>query len=92
MYWKLTGNNLERTEDTLGKKDAAISHSSSFVIPTFIFHDDRLTALEAIVTYLKEKEMLNYHAIGVVLNRDERNIWTVYNRSKKKRGIADAAK
>jgi hypothetical protein len=69
-----------------------ISNSSNFVIPTFIFQDDRLTVLEAIVTYLKEKEKLNYHEIGVVMNRDERNIWTVYNRSKKKRGISNAAK
>ncbi len=77
--------NLKKIADA--KEERVISPSSNFLIPSFIFHDERLSVLEAIVAYLKEKENLTYHEIGLVMNRDERNVWTEYARSKKKRGI-----
>ncbi len=49
-------------------------------IPSSIFKNRKLTIFEAIVVYLKEKEM-KYSEIGKLLNRDQRNIWTIYNRS-----------
>jgi hypothetical protein len=54
------------------------------LIPVSIFKKEKLTPFEAMVKYLKEEKNLNYRQIGKLLNRDERNIWTVYNRSKKK--------
>ena len=54
-------------------------------IPIRILRDRSLSVLEAIVEFLKEEKELSFHEIGVLLNRDERNIWTVYNRAKKKR-------
>ncbi len=54
-------------------------------IPIHIFQDRTLSVLETIVEYLKEKLKLNYHEIGVLLNRDERTIWTCYHRAKEKR-------
>ncbi len=78
-------HNLKKIVDA--KEERVISPSSNFLIPSFIFHDDRLSVLEAIVAYLKEKENLTYHEIGLIINRDERNVWTEYARSKKKRGI-----
>lgn len=78
-------HNLKKIADA--KEERVISPSSNFLIPSFIFHDERLSVLEAIVAYLKEKENLTYHEIGLVMNRDERNVWTEYARSKKKRGI-----
>jgi hypothetical protein len=56
------------------------------VIPSHILRDRKLSALEAIIEYLKEVRKLNYREISTILNRDERNIWTIYNRAKKKRG------
>ena len=43
-----------------------------------------LTPLESIVRYLKEEQKLNFHKIGILLNRNERNIWHTYNSSRKK--------
>lgn len=54
-------------------------------IPSSVFCDRVLSPLEAVVEYLKDKEGFSYSEIGKILNRDERNIWTVYNRAKKKR-------
>jgi hypothetical protein len=53
-------------------------------IPLDILRDRNLSVLESIVEYLKNKG-LSFHEIAILLNRDERNIWTVYNRAKKKR-------
>ena len=52
-----------------------------------IFRDRKLSILEVLVEYLKDKKELSYHEIAVLLNRDDRTIWTVYSRVKKKRGI-----
>jgi hypothetical protein len=53
-------------------------------IPTSIFLDRTISVLEAITKYLKEEKNLTYHQIAVLLNRDDRTIWTCYNRAKKK--------
>ena len=55
------------------------------MIPSIIFKDRTLSVLEIISEYLKEEKGLTYHEIAEVLNRDDRTIWTCYNRSKKKR-------
>ena len=55
-------------------------------IPSFIFKDRRLAALESVVVYLKDSLGYNYAQIGRFLNRDQRTIWTTYNRAKKKLG------
>jgi hypothetical protein len=53
-------------------------------IPTSIFLDRTISVLEAITKYLKEERNLTYHQIAVLLNRDDRTVWTCYNRAKKK--------
>ena len=53
-------------------------------IPSNILTDRSVSVLEAIVKYLKEKKRLTYHEIAVLLNRDDRTIWTVYQRARKK--------
>ena len=55
-------------------------------IPSHIFKNRKLKVLEALVKYLKEERQLSYHEIAVLLNRNDRTIWTVYSRVKKKNG------
>lgn len=57
-------------------------------IPTFIFKDRTLAALEAIVVYLKDSQGMTYAQIAKLVNRDQRTIWTTYTRAKKKIGAA----
>lgn len=57
---------------------------SKFYLDFSIFRNNKLTTFEAIVKYLKEEKGFTYRKIGLILGRDERNIWTVYNRGKKK--------
>lgn len=58
----------------------------SFFIPSEILRDRTLSVLESIIEYLKEVRKLSFVEISKVINRDERNVWTIYNRAKKKRG------
>ncbi len=58
---------------------------SPYSIPVSILQDRKLSVLENISSYLKDTFGLTYHAVAVLLNRDDRTIWTVYQRAKKKR-------
>ena len=78
------------------KKGVLLVHnlitSESVLIPTSIFRDRRLSVFEAVVKYLKEERQLNYHQISQILGRDERNIWTIYDRLRKKNLALDREK
>lgn len=57
----------------------------SLALPTSIFRDRELSVLEAIAEYLKDKKGMRYSEIAQLLNRDDRTIWTSYQRAKQKR-------
>ena len=57
---------------------------SEYYLPISIFKERKLSVLETIAVYLKEECNLSFHQIAVLLNRNDRTIWTVYNRGKKK--------
>lgn len=52
-------------------------------VPLSIFKDRRLSILEALAHFLKNFDM-KYSEIARLLNKDQRTIWTVYSRAKKK--------
>ena len=49
------------------------------------FVDLPLTVFESVVYHLKEDKKLRFRKIAKLLNRDERNIWTVYHRALRKK-------
>jgi len=62
-----------------------LDDSSEKKIPVEIFRNAKLSVLENLVAYLKENLMLNYRQIAILLHRDERTVWTVYQRALKKK-------
>ena len=62
-----------------------VEEISPYSIPVKILQDRSLSVLENIVSYLKDSFNLAYHKIAVLLNRNDRTIWTVYQRAKKKK-------
>jgi len=78
--------NIWHIYDQARKKHAErfILKKDALWIPLSIFSKTRLSALEAIVVYLKEETSLNYHEIALLLKRDDRTVWTVYQRARKK--------
>ena len=62
-----------------------VEEISPYSIPVSILQDRNISVLENIAVYLKDTFGLTYHNIAVLLNRDDRKIWTVYQRAKKKK-------
>jgi len=62
-----------------------VEEISPYSIPVSILQDRNISVLENIAVYLKDTFGLTYHNIAVLLNRDDRTIWTVYQRAKKKK-------
>jgi hypothetical protein len=52
--------------------------------PLEIFHKKKLSALESAALYLKQKYQLSVREVGLLLNRNERTIWTVLHRAEVK--------
>ena len=61
------------------------SAASDINVPAEKFSSRELTIFESLVDYLKSIGLAN-HEIAVRLHRDDRTIWSVYDRAKKKRG------
>jgi len=66
------------------KEKIALSFEDVIEIPIDIFKNRTLAPLESITSYLKDNKGLSFHEIAVLLNRDDRTIWTCHNRAKKK--------
>jgi len=75
-------NAYNKSKQKFSKK---LNVKESLLIPIPILRNLNFTLLENIVSYLKENLELSYHEIAVLLQRDDRTIWTVYKRAKKKR-------
>lgn len=71
--------------NSIKKMPESLDVSNSKKIPLKIFENKKLSILENIITFLKEKMLLSNHQIAVLVKRDDRTIWTVYQRSLKKR-------
>ena len=60
--------------------------STDVSVPLSVFTGQK-SILESIVSYLKEVKQLRNKKIAQLLNKNSANVWTVYNRSKKKANI-----
>ena len=65
------------------KEELNIKETDIFV-PISKFKDKNFTILESLILFLKEKGM-KYSEIAKLLERDQRNIWTIYSRIIKKK-------
>ncbi len=61
-----------------------IIKKAEFSLSTAIFQNRRLSFLESIVVYLKEIQKLRYVDIATLINRDQRTVFTAYQRACKK--------
>jgi hypothetical protein len=66
------------------KAKFVLTEIAPYSIPVSILKDRKLSVLENIVSYLKDSFGLTYHKIALLLSRDDRTIWTVYQRANKK--------
>ena len=57
---------------------------TQYTIPLTALQSDKLSILELIVTYLRVTYGLSFRSIGELLKRNERTVWTSYDRARKK--------
>ncbi len=62
----------------------SVSHEN-IMIPFSAFYPE-LTVFESVVYYLKDNYNLKYKNVAQLLKRNERTIWTIYQRARKKLG------
>ncbi len=85
LLLKRNEKNIWHTYSNAKKKHvAALKVSpSKYFIPVSIFQTE-LSMLENLVVYAKEHLNLTYHNIALLLERNDRTIWTMYQRAKRK--------
>lgn len=74
-----TYNNSKKMKKTKKKS----SKKSKKTVPISIFSEKKLSILESVIIYLKERGM-NHAEIASLLKRDQRNIWTLAKRAEEK--------
>ena len=57
---------------------------TKLTIPLSEFQEDGLTVLERVVVYLKDKKHKKYSEISKMIDRDQRNVWTIYSKASSK--------
>jgi len=72
--WTAYKKSQEKQRELLSIKETKV------LLPISIFKDRRFTVFESIVWYLRGKGM-KYSEIAELLDRNQRNIWTVYSRA-----------
>lgn len=82
---KLKVNRIRNKEKNPKLKKDSSKSTAEILLPTHIFQDRDVSVLEAISEYMKDSMGLSYHEIAQMLSRDDRTIWTCYNRAKIKR-------
>ena len=75
--WTAYNKSKQKQPNAIKIKQSKIQLSIS------IFQNKKLTMLEALAIYLKNQN-LNYKEIGELLDRDQRNIWTIHSNALKK--------
>lgn len=61
----------------------------SIMVPVSVFADRKYSILESLVSHLKSLGLQN-HKIALLIKRDDSTVWAVYEKAKRKRGMADA--
>lgn len=69
----------------------SLPFSQDILVPLSLF-SETYTAFESIIIYLKEKESLKFSQIARLTSRDQRTIWTIYNRTRNRSNSQNSPK
>ena len=73
--WHAYNNSKKKLPGKLKAKE------TYYFVPVSIFANREISAFEALATYLRDFYKLSYHEIALLLQRDDRTIWTVCHRA-----------
>ena len=78
--WTSYHNSIKKMPSSFG------AVSTNILIPVYVFTNRLFSTLESLVGFIKDLDYSN-HEVALMLQLDDRTIWTVYDRVKKKRGM-----
>lgn len=78
--WATYHNALKKMPSSFGNV------SGEILVPASAFSDRSFSTLESLVGFVKDLDYSN-HEVALMLHLDDRTIWTVYDRVKRKRGM-----
>lgn len=78
--WATYHNSIKKMPSSFG------SVSSEILIPASAFSNRSFSTLESLVGFIKDFGYSN-HEVALMLHLDDRTIWSVYDRVKRKRGM-----
>ncbi len=61
-----------------------VDDTNQILVPIEVFSDRKLSILESLSIYIKDKFGMSYHQIAMILGKNDRTVWTVVNRARKK--------
>ncbi len=76
--WINYNNSLKKKREMI-----EIKEEREEIIPIQVFSDRRFSILESLIYYLREKGLKN-REVARTLNKDPRNVWSLYSRAVKK--------
>jgi DNA-directed RNA polymerase specialized sigma24 family protein len=79
----IKGKKSKKNKKGLSDEEILSKHSNVKVAVSALRHK-LLTTYEALIVHLKDDSLFNYHSIGVLLGRDERDVRKVYFRARAK--------
>jgi len=89
---ELTGRTTSAITNTYNKAKQKmpeqLTPKSETLIPIHILTNKKLSVLENITVHLKEEQNMKLREIGKLLERNEKTIWTAYNRAKRKQKLS----
>ncbi len=77
--WTTYNNASKKMSEPIDIKDVNI------YLPVKSFQDRAISPLEVVVRYLKDELGFKNHEIATMLNRNQKTIWTTYNRKNNKK-------
>lgn len=82
--WTTLENAMKKIKRTKYKEFVDGLDKDKLLIPVSIFANRKLSILESISIYIKDKFNMSYHEIALLLGKNDRTVWTVVNRARKK--------
>jgi DNA-directed RNA polymerase specialized sigma24 family protein len=77
--WATYSNSKKRKFKKMNKR-----MQKEICIPLSAFSNSNLGIFESAVKFLREERSMRYHAIAEITGRDERTVWTAYQKAKEK--------
>ena len=84
--WTTLENAMKKSKIQKYNELIAALEQEEILVPVQVFADRKLSILESLSIYIKDRFEMSYHQIALMLGKNDRTIWTVVDRARRKIG------